>query len=92
MAIIVEAMLGTIFEAAAWFVCRCLRPVCGPLFFYTGELTLKVVTLGRHRLQSYPYQSVPNPANSRRSSALGGLVWLGLLLWSLIAFFGLHIG
>ena len=87
MAIIIEA----IFEAIAWFVYRCLRPVFGTIFFYTGELTFILFTLGRHKLQPHPYKSGVNHANPRRSMALGGLVWFGLIVWYLIALFGLHI-
>lgn len=95
MVILFEAILGTIVEtiveATAWFVFRCLRPVLGTLFFCTGALTLTLVTLGRHKLQPHPYKSGVNPTHLRRSMALGGLVWLGLLFWGLIALFGLHI-
>ena len=91
MAVIIETILEAIFEAIAWFVYHCLRPVFGTIFFYTGELTLLVFTLGRHKLQPHPYKSRANHANLRRSIALGGLVWLGLILWYLIALFGLHI-
>lgn len=91
MAIIIETILEAIVEAIAWVVYRCLRPLFGTLFFYTGELTFIVFTLGRHKLQPHPYKSGVNNTNPRRSIALGGLVWLGLISWYLIALFGLNI-
>ncbi len=91
MAVLFEAIFVSGFEALVWFIFRCLRPLFGTIFFYTGELTLKFATLGRHKLQPNPYKSGANYANRGKSLALGGLVWLGLIFWGLTARFGFNL-
>ncbi len=54
--------------------------VFGVMCFYTGELTLKLVTLGRHKLQLNPFHSGVSNVNRGTSIAIGGLLWLGFSL------------
>ena len=68
-----------------WFRPDLFESAFGTFIFYTGEVTLKLVTLGRHNMQLDPDKS-GNNVNRGKSMLIGILVWIGLN-FSLIALF-----
>ena len=87
MAIMIEAIFESMFELTSRYVWRLFRRLFGTFFFYTGELTFCIMTLGRHKLQPNPYHNRANPAAVTKSLALGGLVWLVLTIGALAIYF-----
>lgn len=71
--------MGIIFEAIFEFV-------FGVVFFYIGEVTLTLVTLGHHKLQLDPFNSGDSNINRGKSITIGFLVCIGLIL-GLVALF-----
>ncbi len=69
--------MGIIVEAIFHFVAEVI-------FFYTGEITRTIFTLGRHQIQpNFPSVSKQSSSNS---ICLGLLVWLSFLIGTVVFF------